>query len=126
MELINSKPDFPFPFSDGVITNSRRLLETVLVGFPPEGNAPVPGGLQAELRRIFEQLDQILAGQGVDKTSVASVRLYLQRVNDEIGAANEVYKEYFGDHKPSRRAYGVDLQVGMSIEAAFVVELPDA
>ena len=126
MEFINSKPDFPFPFSDGVITNSRRLLETVLVGLPPGGSSPVPGGLKAELRRIFEQLEQILADQGVDKTAVASVRLYLQRVNDEIGAANEVYREYFGDHKPSRRAYGVDLQLGMSIEAAFVVELPDA
>jgi len=32
-------------------------------------------------------------------------------------------KEYFGDHQPSRRAYGVDLQNGLSIEAAFVAEL---
>ena len=123
MEFINSKPDFPF--SDAVITTSRRLLETVLVGFPPGGSAPVAGGVQAELRRIFEQLDQILADQGVDKTAVASIRLYLEHVNDDIAAANEAYKEYFGNHKPSRRAYGVDLQAGMSIEAAFVVELPE-
>ena len=121
MEFVDPKPDFPF--STGVITTSRRLLETVLVGFPPGGSAPVPGGVQAELRRIFEQLDRILADQGVDKTAVASARLYLERVNDDIGAANDVYREYFGDHKPSRRAYGVDLQSGMSIEAAFVVEL---
>ena len=124
MEFINPKPDFPF--SDAVITNSRRLLETVLVGFPSGGSGPVEGGVQAELRRIFEQLDQILKDQGVDKSSVASARLYLQRVNEEVAAANEVYKEYFGDHKPSRRAYGVDLQAGISIEAAFVVELPES
>ena len=124
MEFINPKPDFPF--SDAIITNSSRLLETVLVGFPPGGTGPVKGGVQAELQRILEQLDQILKDQGVDKTAVASVRLYLERVNEDIAAANEVYKEYFGDHKPSRRAYGVDLQAGMSIEAAFVVELPES
>lgn len=124
MEFINPKPDFPF--SDAVITNSPRLLEAVLVGFPPGGSAPIPGGIKAEFGRIFEQLDQLLKDQSVDKTAVASVRLYLQRVNEEIGAANEVYKEYFGDHKPSRRAYGVDLQSGMSVEAAFVVELPES
>ena len=124
MEFINPKPDFPF--SDAVITHSGRLLETVLVGFPPGGSAPVPGGVQPELRRIFEQLDQILADQGVDHTAVASVRFYLERVSEEISDANEVYVEYFKDHKPSRRAYGVDLQSGMSIEAAFVVELPEA
>ena len=123
MEFINPKPDFPF--SDAIITNSGRLLESVLVGMPPGGTSPVEGGVQAELRRILEQLDQILKDQGVDKTAVASVRLYLERVNEDIAAANEVYKEYFGNHKPSRRAYGVDLQAGMSIEAAFVVELPE-
>ena len=124
MEFINPKPDFPF--SDAIITNSKRQLETVLVGFPPGGDAPVPGGVQEELRRIFEQLDEILADQGVDKTAVASARLYLENVNIDIQAANVVWCEYFGDHKPSRRAYGVDLQSGMSIEAAFVAELPDA
>ena len=122
MEMINPKPDFPF--SDAVITESGRLLETVLVGFLPNSKQTPPGGVQAELRCIFEQLDQILDSQGVGRTAVASVRLYLEQVNKDIAAANEVYKEYFGDHKPSRRAYGVDLQHGLRIEAAFVVELP--
>jgi len=125
VESINPKPE-PGYDCDAVITNSRRLLESVLVGFPPGAKAPVPGGVQAELRRIFEQLDKILKDQGVDRTAVASARLYLQRVNEDIAAANVVYKEFFGSHRPSRRAYGVDLQVGMSIEAAFVVELPDS
>ncbi len=32
--------------------------------------------------------------------------------------------QYFGAHAPCRRAYGVDLQAGLLVEAAFVAEFP--
>jgi enamine deaminase RidA (YjgF/YER057c/UK114 family) len=96
----------------------------VLTGIPPGQNKPVSGGVKAELAEIFSQLDEILAEAGVSKTAVVSARLYLQDVNRDIADANELYKEYFGTHSPNRRAYGVDLQVGMLIEGAFVAELP--
>jgi enamine deaminase RidA (YjgF/YER057c/UK114 family) len=113
-----------FPFSTAVV-HSGRTLETVLTGIRPGESKPVAGGVKAELAEIFSQLDEILAEAGVDKTAIVSVRLYLQDVNRDIGAANELYKEYFVTHSPNRRAYGVDLQVGMLIEAAFVAELPN-
>ena len=123
MQFLNTKQGFPF--SDAVIY-SGRVLETVLVGIRPGEEAPVPGGVEAELREIFRQLDAILAMAGVDKRAIASVRLYLQEVNRDIAQVNAIYKEYFGDHPPNRRAYGVDLQRGMLIEAAVLAELPDA
>lgn len=121
MKFLNTKEGFPF--SDAVIY-SGRMLETVLVGIPPGEQYPIQGGVEAELREIFRQLEGILAQAGVDKRAIASVRLYLQEVNRDIAAVNAIYKEYFGDHPPTRRAYGVDLQRGMLIEAAFMVELP--
>ena len=84
----------------------------------------VPGGPGAELREIFRQLDEILASAGVDKTEIVSGCLYLQNVMRDIAEVNLVYKEYFGNHPPNRRAYGVDLQSAMLVEAAFVAELP--
>jgi hypothetical protein len=42
----------------------------------------------------------------------------------DIAEVNSVYREYFQTHPPNRRAYGVTLQSGMLIEAAFVAELP--
>ena len=121
MEFINTRPDFPF---SGAVIHAGRTLETVLTGMRPGETTPVPGGVAAELQEIFRQLDDILAKAGVDKTAIVSVRLYLEHVVDDIAAVNEVYKEYFGSHPPNRRAYGVDLQSGMNIEAAFVAELP--
>lgn len=123
MKFLNTKESFPF--SDAVIY-SGAVLESVLVGIPPGKEYPIEGGVEAELREIFRQLDGILAQVNVTKEAIASVRLYLQEVNRDIASANAVYKEHFGAHPPNRRAYGVDLQRSMLIEAAFVVELPDA
>jgi enamine deaminase RidA (YjgF/YER057c/UK114 family) len=111
-----------FPFSTAVI-HSGKTLETVLTGIPIGGTKPVEGGVCAELKEIFCQLDAVLAASGAQKTSIVSVRLYLQDVMRDIAAVNEVYKKYFGTHPPNRRAYGVNLQAGMLIEAAFVAEL---
>lgn len=121
MEFLRTSPDFPF--STAVI-HSGRTLEAVLTGIPAGSKAPVPGGVSEELREIFRQLDEILAIAGVTRTAVCSVRLYLEHVLRDIGAVNAVYREYFGAHPPNRRAYGVALQSGMLIEAAFVAELP--
>lgn len=99
-------------------------MEAVLTGIPPGENRPVPGGVAAEMREIFRQLDEILKLAAIEKTAIASVRLYLQDVLQDISDVNAVYKQYFGSHPPNRRAYGVNLQSGMRIEAAFVAELP--
>lgn len=120
MKFLNTSRKFPF--SDAVIY-SGPILETVLTGIPPGAEYPVAGGVQAELREIFRQLDLILAQAGAGKEAVASVRLYLADVNGDIAAVNEVYREYFGAHPPNRRAYGVVLQRGMRIEAAFVAAI---
>ena len=109
---------------DGAVITSGRLLETVLTGIPDGAHTPVQGGVASEMQEILKQLDEILAAAGVNKAAVASARLYLEHVNRDIAAVNAVYYEYFGDHRPIRRAYGVDLQAGMLIEAAFVAELP--
>jgi 2-iminobutanoate/2-iminopropanoate deaminase len=120
MEFLFTSPTFPF--STAVI-HSGRTLETVLTGIPPNHMKPVEGGVVAEMREIFRQLDTVLAAANAQKTSIVSARLYLQDVMRDITDVNEVYKQYFGTHPPNRRAYGVTLQAGMLIEAAFVAEL---
>jgi 2-iminobutanoate/2-iminopropanoate deaminase len=121
MQFIDTRPNFPF---SAAVIHSGRTLETVLTGMRQGEKTPVEGGVVAELQEIFRQLDDILSRAGVDKTAVVSVRLYLENVNEDIAAVNEAYQAYFGTHPPNRRAYGVDLQAGMKIEAAFVAELP--
>ena len=122
MKFIRSRQGFPF--SDAVV-HSGRVLETVLTGISPGGDEPVKGGAGAEIREIFRQLDEILEGEGLTRRSLCSARLYLQHVNRDIPEVNEAWAEYLGDHPVNRRAYGVELQRGMLVEAAFVAEIPD-
>jgi 2-iminobutanoate/2-iminopropanoate deaminase len=119
MKFIGTNPNFPF---SAAVIHAGKILETVLTSIPAGEKSPVPGGAAAELREIFRQLDEILSEAGVQKTAIVSVRLYLQYVLRDIGEVNDAYKEYFGSHPPNRRAYGVNLQSGMLVEAAFVAE----
>jgi enamine deaminase RidA (YjgF/YER057c/UK114 family) len=120
MKFLRTSPDFPF---SAAVIHSGRTLETVLTGIPPGEKSPVLGGPAAELREIFRQLDEILSNVGTEKTAIVSACLYLQNVTRDIAEVNATYKEYFGNHPPNRRAYGVHLQSGMLVEAAFVAEL---
>jgi enamine deaminase RidA (YjgF/YER057c/UK114 family) len=121
MQFIRTSPDFPF---SAAVIHSGKTLETVLTGIPPGEQNPVPGGVGDEFREILRQLDEILETLGLGRNAIVSGRLYLQHVVRDIGEVNAIYRDYFGSHPPNRRAYGVDLQSEMLIEAAFVAELP--
>ncbi len=121
MQFIRSNPNFPF---SSAVIHEGKVLETVLTGIAAGEKTPVEGGIEAEAREIFRQLDEILAEVGLSKKNLCSARVYLQDVNGEVAAFNEIWAEYLGDHPVNRRCYGVDLQVGMRVEAAFVAEFP--
>jgi enamine deaminase RidA (YjgF/YER057c/UK114 family) len=121
MHFIDS--DSEFPISSAVV-HSGRVFEAVVTGIPDGASKPVAGGAAAEMQECFRQLDVLLAAAGVDRKAVCTARLYLQDVLGEIAAVNAVWKAYFGDHPVVRRAYGVQLQSGMKVEAAFTAEVP--
>ena len=122
MKFIGSLSDFPF--SDAVIHNGK-VLDTVLTGIPPGKSEPVPGGVAMEMKEIFRQLDDVLDKAGLSKKNLCSACIYLAEVNRDVGQINEVWQEYLGDHPLSRRCFGVDLQLGMLVEAAFIAEFPE-
>ena len=121
MRFIDS--DAEFPISSAVV-HGGKVFEAVVTGIPDGSREPVPGGAAAEMREAFRQLDLLLAAAGVDRTAVCTARLYLQDVRGDIAAVNAAWKEYFGTHPVCRRAYGVELQAGMRVEAAFTAEVP--
>ena len=86
------------------------------------------GGLEANMSGINTslcKLDEILAEAGLTKKNLCSAQIYLQDVNRDVAEINAVWADYLGDHPINRRCYGVDLQVGMLVEAGFVAEVPE-
>lgn len=121
MRFIDSDTDFPI---SSAVVHRGEVFEAVVTGIPDGERTPVAGGPAAEMREIFRQLDMLLREAGIDKSAICTARLYLEDVRRDIAEVNVVWKEYFGNHPVVRRAYGVDLQSGMLVEAAFTAELP--
>lgn len=121
MKFIDS--DTNFPISSAVI-HSGRTFEAVVTGIPDGDSKPVPGGAGPEMREAFRQLDLLLKEAGVDRKAICTARLYLHNVIHDVPEVNVVWKEYFGNHPVVRRCYGVVLQAGMRVEAAFTAEIP--
>jgi 2-iminobutanoate/2-iminopropanoate deaminase len=67
----------------------------------PATGALVDGDVQAQTRRVLENLSAIVAAGGASLDRVVKTTVYLVDMN-EFGAMNEVYARVFGDHRPAR------------------------
>ena len=88
------------------------------IGIDPATGRLAEGGIQAQTRHAIESIDRCLAAAtSLDK--VAKVNLYLADFG-MIGAANEIYAQYF-KHRPAKTGVGVDkLWGGALIEIEVV------
>jgi 2-iminobutanoate/2-iminopropanoate deaminase len=82
----------------------------------------VEGDVAAQTRRVFESLQNILNAAGSSLNNVVKTTVFLQDMND-FAAMNEVYAQYFGEHKPARstvQAARLPRDVKVEIEAIAV------
>lgn len=80
---------------NGLLFISGQLSANLETGKIPEG------GIKPEARQALENLNLVLEEAGITKDDVIQCRVYIPDVKywEEF---NEVYSEFFGDHKPSR------------------------
>ena len=89
------------------------------IGIDPVTDRLADGGIQAQTRHAIESIDRCLAAAGTSLDKVAKVNLYLADFG-MIGAANEIYAQYF-KHRPAKTGVGVDkLWGGALIEIEVV------
>jgi 2-iminobutanoate/2-iminopropanoate deaminase len=78
----------------------------------------VRGGMRAELQQALDNLRTLLEGEGASITDVVKTTVYLHHI-DDYAAMNEVYTEFFGEHRPARAAVAV---AGLPLHALVEVE----
>lgn len=59
------------------------------------------GDVQHETRQVLNNIQKILEGCGATLADVVKCSVFLADVRD-FGAMNEVYAQFFGEHKPAR------------------------
>ncbi|UQZ88880.1 reactive intermediate/imine deaminase [Deltaproteobacteria bacterium Smac51] len=81
--------------------------------------------IKAATRLVLENLLSIVEAGGGGKNSVARVDLFINSL-DDFAAINEVYADFFGDHRPTRVCVQVEaLPANVPLEAAMTAFVED-
>ena len=106
--MIAGAPDPVAPFSHAVEVDGWVFLTGQMPTLPDDDTAPLPEGIEAQTRRVMDNLIIVLRGLALDLQHVVSVRAYLTRFEQDYAPMNDVYRSYFPpDRLPARTFVGV-------------------
>ena len=89
----------------------------------PATKMPVAGGFEAEMQMALHKMESVLKAAGCTKESVVMCKIYLTSM-ELWDRANQVYGEFFGDHKPAWIVLPVGpLSNGCQVEIEAVAEV---
>jgi reactive intermediate/imine deaminase len=90
------------------------------IGIDPATGALVPGGIEAQTRRVLENLKAVLAASGSSLEKVLRVTVYLTDLA-HFQAMNRIFAEYLDAHRPARSTVGVAaLPMGALVEMDMI------
>ena len=89
---------------------------------PNDDDAPLPAGIEAQTRRVMDNLILVLNGAGLALEHVVSARVFLTRFEQDYAPMNEAYRSYFPPNRlPARTCVGVTaLARGALVEIDFI------
>ena len=125
--MIASGPRPVAPFSHAVECDGWVMLTGQMPTDPAAPDAALPAGIEAQTRRVMENLKLILAGVGLDLSHVLQCRCYLTAFERDYAAFNDTYQSYFPpDRRPARTTIGVTaLAVGALVEIDMIARRPE-
>lgn len=113
------------PFSDAVRIGNLLVLSGQL-GVDAATFKLVDGGIEAETRQIFSNMQRILAGSGVGLDAIVKCTVMIADIA-EWPLFNTLYVSYFPGNKPARSAFGANgLALGARVELECWAVLGDA
>ena len=115
----NQAPKAIGPYSQAVLVNGL-LFTAGQVALDPETGQLVEGGIEAQTRRVLDNLSAVLTAGGASLASVVKTTVFMQDLG-EFAAMNAVYSEYFTDNPPARSTVQVaGLPRGAQVEIECV------
>lgn len=95
------------------------------IGLDPATGALVPGGTEAETRRVLANLARVLDAAGASPTDVVKCTIFLADLGD-FATVNGLYGEMFGQSLPARSTVQVAaLPKGARVEIEAIAYLGD-
>lgn len=124
--MISGGPQPVAPFSHAVEADGWVILTGQMPTDPEAPDAPLPKGVEAQTRRVMENLSIVLQGVGLDLSHVVQMRAYLTAFDRDYATFNDTYQSYFpADRRPARTTVGVTaLAVGALVEIDCIARRP--
>jgi reactive intermediate/imine deaminase len=115
------------PSAIGPYSQAVRVGNTIWVSgqipLDPATKELVDGDIEAQIRRVFENLKIIVLAAGADLDEVVKVNIFLIDLS-HFALVNKVMAEYFRAPYPARAAVGVaSLPRGAQVEVECIVAL---
>lgn len=121
MRVVSTKeaPAAIGPYSQGIVVNNL-FYSSGQIPLMPDGSM-IEGDVVEQTHQVFRNLQAVLSEAGATFETVVKATVFIKDMND-FGAINEVYGEYFSNHKPARSCVEVarlpkDAQVEIEVIA---------
>lgn len=115
------------PRAIGTYSQAVRVGDTVYLSgqipLIPETMDLVEGGVEAQIRRVFDNLQAVAGAAGGGMADLVKLNVFLTDL-DAFPLVNQVMAEYFSEPYPARAAIGVsELPKGAAVEMDAVMVL---
>jgi reactive intermediate/imine deaminase len=115
------------PAAIGTYSQAVRVGNTVYMSgqipLDPATKELVPGDIEAQIRRVFENLKAVAAAAGGSLNQAVRVTVYLTDLK-HFALVNQVMAEYVAEPYPARAAVGVaSLPRGANVEVDCILDL---
>jgi 2-iminobutanoate/2-iminopropanoate deaminase len=110
------------PYSHVVEADGWLFVTGQLATDPDDDSLPLPEGIEAQTRKVMDNLKRVLAGVGAGFEHVVCVRIFLTDFQRDYTVLNRLYAEYFEpDRLPARTTVGVThLARGVIVEVDLI------
>jgi 2-iminobutanoate/2-iminopropanoate deaminase len=114
------------PFSHAVEADGFVFVTGQMPTDPAAPDAPLPAGIEAQTRRVIDNLKIVLAGVGLGLEHVTMARIYLTEFKRDYAGLNAVWPTFFAAGQlPARTTIGVTaLAVDALVEIDLVARRP--
>ena len=119
--MIPGAPRPVAPFNHAVEIDGWVFITGQMPTEPGNEDAPLPEGVEAQTRRVMDNLIIVLEGMGLTLENVVQARVYLTEFERDYEAMNTTYRAYFAEGKlPARTCVGV---TGLAVNALVEIDM---
>ena len=95
----NAAPDAIGPYSQGIVVNNL-FYSSGQIPLTADGDL-LNGTVEEQTHQVFKNLSAVLTEAGASFDTVVKATVFIKNM-DDFPAINEVYGQYFSEHKPAR------------------------